>query len=599
MNLPTNGAPIYVQVQTAFSNGTAVFSGSYMYTEDNVTAAAITSPTPGSTLPGASTTFTWSAGTGGVTGYYLWVGTSPGTDNLVGIGPLSGTSATVNLPTNGAPIYVQVQTAFSNGTAVFSGSYMYTEDNVTAGAITSPTPGSTLPGASTTFTWSAGTGGVTGYYLWVGTSPGTDNLVGIGPLSGTSATVNLPTNGAPIYVQVQTAFSNGTAVFSGSYMYTEDNVTAAAITSPTPGSTLPGASTTFTWSAGTGGVTGYYLWVGTSPGTDNLVGIGPLSGTSATVNLPTNGAPIYVQVQTAFSNGTAVFSGSYMYTEDNVTAAAITSPTPGSTLPGASTTFTWSAGTGGVTGYYLWVGTSPGTDNLVGIGPLSGTSATVNLPTNGAPIYVQVQTAFSNGTAVFSGSYMYTEDNVTAAAITSPTPGSTLPGASTTFTWSAGTGGVTGYYLWVGTSPGTDNLVGIGPLSGTSATVNLPTNGAPIYVQVQTAFSNGTAVFSGSYMYTEDNVTAAAITSPTPGSTLPGASTTFTWSAGTGGVTGYYLWVGTSPGTDNLVGIGPLSGTSATVNLPTNGAPIYVQVQTAFSNGTAVFSGSYTYTEHS
>ena len=55
----------------------------------------------------------------------------------------------------------------------------------------------------------------------------------------------------------------------------------------------------------------------------------------------------------------------------------------------------------------------------------------------------------------------------------------------------------------MGTSPGTDNLVGIGPLSGTSATVNLPTNGAPIYVQVQTAFSNGTAVFSGNYMYTE------------------------------------------------------------------------------------------------
>ena len=61
------------------------------------------------------------------------MGTSPGTDDLVDIGPLSGTSATVNLPTNGAPIYVQVRTAFSNGTAVFSGSYMYTEDNVTAG----------------------------------------------------------------------------------------------------------------------------------------------------------------------------------------------------------------------------------------------------------------------------------------------------------------------------------------------------------------------------------------------------------------------------------------------------------------------------------
>ena len=152
----------------------------------------------------------------------------------------------------------------------------------------------------------------------------------------------------------------------------------------------------------------------------------------------------------------------------------------------------------------------------------------------------------------------------TAAAITSPANGSTLTGASTTFTWTAGTGGVTGYYLWVGTSPGTANLVNIGISSGTSATVTLPTNGATIYVQLWTAI-NGTASLSNSYTYTEVNVTAAAMTSPTPGSTLTGASTTFTWTAGTGGVTGYYLWVGTSPGTANLVNIGISSGTSATV----------------------------------
>ena len=37
---------------------------------------------------------------------------------------------------------------------------------------------------------------------------------------------------------------------------------------------------------------------------------------------------------------------------------------------------------------------------------------------------------------------------------------------------------------------------------------------------------------------------AAAITSPAPGSTLTSASATFTWSAGSGSVTTYYLWVG-------------------------------------------------------
>ncbi len=45
-----------------------------------------------------------------------------------------------------------------------------------------------------------------------------------------------------------------------------------------------------------------------------------------------------------------------------------------------------------------------------------------------------------------------------------------------------------------------------------------------------------------------NNSGLATITSPAPGSTLTSASTTFNWSAGSGGTTGYYLWVGTSPG---------------------------------------------------
>jgi hypothetical protein len=61
-------------------------------------------------------------------------------------------------------------------------------------------------------------------------------------------------------------------------------------------------------------------------------------------------------------------------------------------------------------------------------------------------------------------------------------------------------------------------------------------------------------------------------------------------------VTGYYLWIGTSPGTSNLVNIGPLSGTSLNATLPTSGAPFYVQLWTVI-NGTDLLSNSYSYTE--
>jgi hypothetical protein len=61
-------------------------------------------------------------------------------------------------------------------------------------------------------------------------------------------------------------------------------------------------------------------------------------------------------------------------------------------------------------------------------------------------------------------------------------------------------------------------------------------------------------------------------------------------------VTGYYLHVGTSLGAADLVNVGPLSGTSVTVNLPTNGATIYVQLETHFGSG-AIVENNNTYTE--
>jgi hypothetical protein len=466
-------------------------------TPSTYSPALMTSPAPGSTLTSASTTFTWSAGSGGTITYYLWVGTTPDGYDLENIGPFSGTSTTVNLPTNGATIYVRLWTVV-NGTTELSNNYAYTEFTRVASVIASPTPGNTLTSASTTFTWNAGPAGTT-YGLNVGTSLGGSNLVNIGPLSGTSATVTLPTNGTTIYVRLWTIF-NGSTYLYNDYTYTEFTQSASVIASPSPGSTLTSAATTFTWNAGPAGTTGYGLNVGTSLGGANLVNIGPLSGTSTTVTLPTNGATIYVRLWTIL-NGTTYLYNDYTYTEFTRVASIISSPTPGSTLTSASTTFTWNAGPAGTT-YGLNIGTTGvGSADLLNIGPLSGTSVTVTLPTNGTAIYVRLWTIF-NGTTYVYNDYTYTEFTRVASIISSPTPGSTLTSASTTFTWNAGPAGTTGYGLNVGTSLGGANLVNIGPLSGTSVTVNLPTNGTPIFVRLWTIL-NGTTYLYNDYTYTE------------------------------------------------------------------------------------------------
>jgi hypothetical protein len=500
----SNGYPAATGYDLATGWGSPNGSGLINALAGSSSAATIASPSPGTTLTSASTTFTWNAGPAGTTGYGLNVGTTGvGSANLVNIGPLSGTSVTVSLPTNGTLIYVRLWTIL-NGTTYLSNDYTYTEFTQSASAITGPTPGSTLTSASTTFTWNAGPAGTTGYGLNVGTTGvGSANLVNIGPLSGTSVTVSLPTNGTLIYVRLWTIL-NGTTYLSNDYTYTEFTQSASAITGPTPGSTLTSASTTFTWNAGPAGTTGYGLNVGTTGvGSANLVNIYPLSGTSTTVNLPTNGTTIYVRLWTVL-NGTTFLSNDYTYTEFSQFASAISSPTPGGTLASASTTFTWNAGPAGTTGYGLNVGTTGvGSANLVNIYPLSGTSTTVNLPTNGTTIYVRLWTVL-NGTTFLCHDYTYTEFSQFASAITSPTPGGTLASASTTFTWNPGPAGTTGYGLNVGTLPGGADLVNIGPLSGTSVTVNLPSNGATIYVRLWTELSGPTYLYND-YTYTESS----------------------------------------------------------------------------------------------
>ncbi|MGA2459625.1 MAG: hypothetical protein ABSF85_18840, partial [Terriglobales bacterium] len=314
-------------------------------------------------------------------------------------GTLSNTvfSQTVSgLPTNGGPVYATLYTInSSNGTKVYN-EYTYTAFNAAGGAatMTSPTSPSTLSGSSVTFTWSAGSG-ATGYWLDVGTAEYGNTIYQSGTLSNTvfSQTVSgLPTNGGPVYATLYTInSSNGTKVYN-EYTYTGFSAAGAAavMTSPTSGTTLSGSSVTFTWSAGTG-ATGYWLDVGTAEYGNTIYQSGTLSNTvfSQTVSgLPTDGSTVYATLYT-ISNGMKVYN-EYTYTAFNAAAAAaaMQSPTPGSTLTANSVTFTWNAGKN-VSAYWMDVGNVAGGNQWYQSGSITILSATVpNGRPNGNPMYV-------------------------------------------------------------------------------------------------------------------------------------------------------------------------------------------------------------------
>src|SRR5947207_1340872 len=118
------------------------------------------------------------------------------------------------------------------------------------------------------------------------------------------------------------------------------------------------------------------------------------------------------------------------------------------------------------------------------------------------------------------------------AVLTTPAPGSTLPGATATFSWSAGAG-ATRCLMSIGTTgPGSFNVYSQGQGTNLSATVSgLPVDGSPVYVRLWTQLGGGTGWQFNDYTYTAANQSRAVLTTPAPGSTLPGATATFSWSA--------------------------------------------------------------------
>jgi sugar lactone lactonase YvrE len=184
------------------------------------------------------------------------------------------------------------------------------------------------------------------------------------------------------------------------------------------------------------------------------------------------------------------------------------------------------------------------------------------------------------------------------AVLTSPAPGSTLPGTTATFGWKAGQG-ASKYELKLGsTGPGSTNVYN-GPVTTaltTPSITNLPANGVTLYARLF-SFINGGWLYND-YTYIESgSPTKAILTSPTPGNTLAGSSVTFGWTAG-GGVTQYELKLGTTGvGSTNVYnGLVTTSLTSGSINnIPTTGATLYARLF-SYINGAWQYN-DYTYKE--
>ena len=295
----------------------------------------------------------------------------------------------------------------------------------------------------------------------------------------------------------------------------------AALLTPAPNSTLAGASATFTWDTGTGAVQ-YHLQVGSGgAGSANLFNQNTgVTRSQAVSGLPTGGGTLYVRLWSLLAAGAGWVYNDYTCTAATLATfakAAMASPAPGSTLAGASATFSWDAGVS-VAMYHLSVGTAAGGADVFTLN--TGTSrsqAVTTLPTHGATLYVRLWSLLPTGWQY--NDYTYTAATLQTsgkAAMTSPAPGSTLPGSSATFAWDAGSGALQ-YHLSVGTAgAGSANVFSLNTGTTRSQTVTtLPAGGGTVYVRLWSLLPTG-------WQYNDYTYTAAAalakagMTSPAP-----------------------------------------------------------------------------------
>ena len=348
-------------------------------------SAQITGPTPGSTFNSSTVTFNWNSGSG-VGSYYLYVGTVPAGSNVFNNFVAGGTQTVGGIPTNGQPVYVRLWSFINGGWQFNDYTYTAASSSGVKAQITSPTPGSTFSSSTVTFNWNSGSG-VSSYYLYVGTSPGGNNIFNNFVTGGTQSVGGIPTNGQSLHVRLWSFINGGWQFNDYTYTAASSSGVRAQITSPTPGSTLSSSSVTFNWSSGSG-VSLYYLYVGTSPGGSNIFNNFVAAGTQSVGGIPTDGQPVNVRLW-------SLISGNWQFNDYTYTAASsgvraqITSPSPGSTFSSSTVTFNWSSGSG-VSSYYLYVGNSPGGNDIFNNFVAGGSHTLHGIPTDGRNIHVRL-----------------------------------------------------------------------------------------------------------------------------------------------------------------------------------------------------------------
>ncbi len=436
--------------------GFALFQG---FTAQAQILATVIAPANGATNVDPGAAISWNA-VSDAQAYYVYVGTAVGQSNVYNSGSISTTITSITptgLQTN-TLYYLRLWTEI-NGSW---GSH-YVDTTFTTGYgtahLSNPLNGATNTDPFAPLTWNSAPT-ATSYTLNVGSSPGAADVFNSGPVTATSITVPGLQINTKYYATLYTQFSSGTQ--SSASTFTTGTGLAHLIT-PANGATNVVPGSTFTWNS-VSNAQAYYLYIGTSVGSQNVYGSNAITATSVTpsnlalntlydARMWTEKSNIWSYVDSTFTTGSS----------GTITAAQLTSPANGATNVDPLAPFTWTT-VANAQSYTLWVGTSAGSSNVYNSGPLTVTSQTVPGLQSNTKYYGRLFTQTSGGTAYSDSSFT---SGLALAHLTYPAANATNVDPFQLFTWNS-ISNASGYYLYVGTTPGATDVLNSGVLPATT-----------------------------------------------------------------------------------------------------------------------------------
>ena len=495
----------------------------------------------------------------GVQAYELWVGTAAGAHDLLDSNQTPQTTwIAASLPpgqTAYARIWTEVGNVWRFADSTFTvapiARFVFPVNNAAAADV-----------VNTPIQWTSAAG-AQAYELWVGTSPGTNNLLDSNQTPLTTWTAASLPAGQTVYARIWTEAGNVwrfadltfTVAPLARFVFPLNNAVAADV-----------VNTAMQWTS-VPGAQAYELWVGTSAGAHDVLDSNQTQQTAFAAPALPIGPTLFARIWTEAGN-------TWRFTDISFTAAPIARFVyPLNNAAGVDVvtkTFQWTT-VPGAQAYELWVGTSSGAHDVLDSNQTPQTAfAAPGLPI-GPTLFARIWTE--------AGSvWRFTEISFTVAPIatfTNPVNGAANVDLTQPITWTS-VAGAQAYELWIGTTVGAHDVKDSGQTLQTSfGGATLPA-GQLLYARLWT--EAGTVWRSVDITFTGTPLTATLV-QPAAGASSVSATQTFAWTAITG-AQAYYLYVGTTMGGKDVVDSREIQPTSYAASALPTGRLLYARIWT-------------------